>query len=132
MANDILNISKIESGSIEIEKLFFNPMDEFESVIESYATNASNKDIDLSLWTDPKLSSKLLQSDAVKIKQILVNLISNAVKFTNKKGTIDVAIEVEESNEESMRVKFSVKDSGIGVSIEQKDKIFEAFSKKKR
>jgi len=126
--NDILDISKIENGRIELEEVFFNPMEEFENVIESYAANASKKDIDFSLWIDPKFSSKLLRSDPGKIKQVLINLISNALKFTKKKGSIDVLIQEVKSEEERISIKFSVKDSGIGISEENKSKVFEAFT----
>ncbi|HHH19893.1 MAG TPA: response regulator [Campylobacterales bacterium] len=122
--NDILDISKIESGNVEIEELFFNPMEEFESVIETYAVNASKKDIDFSLWIDPSLASKMLKGDPGKIKQVLINLISNAVKFTNDRGTIDVIIE-QKSDE---AITFLVKDTGIGISEEQRTKVFEAFT----
>jgi len=128
IVNDILDISKIENGCIELEEIFFNPMEEFENVIESYAANASKKDIDFSLWIDPSLSSILLRSDPGKIKQVLINLISNAVKFTNKKGTIDVIIEHKSTNEEELDIKFTVKDNGIGISKEQEAKVFEAFT----
>jgi len=128
IVNDILDISKIENGNLELEEVFFNPMEEFENVIESYAANASKKDIDFSLWIDPSLSSKLLRSDPGKIKQVLINLISNAVKFTNKKGTIDVVIEHKSTNDEALDIKFIVKDNGIGISKEQEEKVFEAFT----
>jgi len=127
--NDILDISKIENGYVELEEVFFNPMEEFENVIESYAANASKKDIDFSLWIDPDFSSLLLRSDPGKIKQVLINLISNAVKFTDKKGSIDVIIEkVSVENDENISVKFSVKDTGIGISKDQEKKVFEAFT----
>ena len=127
--NDILDISKIENGNMTIEEVFFNPMEEFESVIESYATIASKKDIDFSLWIDPIFSSKLLRSDPGKIKQVLINLISNALKFTDKKGTIDVLIEAISTDDSSeLEVKFSVKDTGIGISKENESKVFEAFT----
>jgi len=125
--NDILDISKIENGNIEVEEVFFNPMEEFENVIESYAANASKKDIDFALWIDPSLSSNLLRSDPGKIKQVLINLISNALKFTEKKGSIDVIIQQVESKEDEFSIKFSVKDTGIGISEENKSKVFEAF-----
>lgn len=125
--NDILDISKIENGSIEIEEVFFNPMEEFENVIESYAANASKKEIDFSLWIDPDFSSVLLRSDPGKIKQVLINLISNAVKFTDKKGSIDVIIE-KVSEDDEIDVQFSVKDTGVGISKEQEAKVFEAFT----
>jgi len=126
--NDILDLSKIESGNIELEELFFNPMDEFENIIETYAANASKKDIDFSLWIDPAFSSILLRSDPVKIKQVLINLISNAIKFTDKRGTIDVLIERVKSTNKRASVKFTVKDSGIGISDENKERVFEAFT----
>ena len=126
--NDILDISKIENGCISLEEVYFNPMEEFENVIESYAANASKKDIDFSLWIDPIFSSILLRSDPGKIKQVLINLISNAVKFTDNKGTIDVIIEAVSTLDENITVKFIVKDTGVGISKEQEDKVFEAFT----
>jgi len=126
--NDILDISKIESGNIELEEVYFNPIEEFENVIETYAANASKKDIDFSLWMDPSFSTLLLQSDPGKIKQVLINLISNAVKFTNNRGAIDVIIEKVATKEDKVAVKFSVEDTGIGISFEQRDKVFEAFT----
>jgi len=126
--NDILDISKIENGNIEIEEVFFNPMEEFENVIESYAANASKKDIDFALWIDPNLSLNLLRSDPGKIKQVLINLISNSLKFTKKKGSIDVIIQEVERKEDEVSIKFSVKDTGIGISEENKSKVFEAFT----
>ena len=127
IVNDILDISKIENGEVELEELLFNPMEEFENVIESYAANASKKDIDFSLWIDPSLSSMMLRSDPLKIKQVLINLISNAVKFTNKGGTIDVIIEKVNRSEDRVEVKFAVKDTGIGISDKNKEKVFDAF-----
>jgi signal transduction histidine kinase/CheY-like chemotaxis protein len=126
--NNILDISKIENGHVELEEIFFNPMEEFENVIESYAANASKKDIDFSLWIDPHFSSLLLRSDPGKIKQVLINLISNAVKFTEKKGAIDVIIERVDSDEDNIAVQFTVKDTGVGISKENEEKVFEAFT----
>ncbi len=126
--DDILDIAKIENGMIELEEVYFNPMEEFENVIESYAANASKKDIDFSLWIDPIFSSLLLRSDPGKIKQVLINLISNAIKFTKSRGSIDVIIEQVASKEEELSVKFMVKDTGVGINKEQESKIFEAFT----
>lgn len=128
IVNDVLDISKIENGSIEIEEVFFNPIEEFESVVELYSTNASKKDIDFALWIDPLFSSKLLRSDPSKIKQVLMNLISNAIKFTDEGGSVVVIIEELESQEESLSIRFSVKDTGIGISEENRVKIFNAFT----
>ena len=125
--NDILDLSKIESDKIDIEDIAFDPIDEFESGIESYGAKASEKGIDLGFYIDPALSNHL-KGDPTRIKQVIVNLISNAVKFTDKNGEIDVLIEKVASQDNNTTVRFSVKDSGIGISPEQKTKIFEAFS----
>ena len=127
--NDILDISKIENGNVELEEIYFNPMEEFENVIEAYAANASKKNIDFALWIDPEFSTLLLQSDPAKIKQVLINLISNALKFTDTGGTIDVLIEnISLPEDDNMHIKFSVKDTGIGISDENASKVFEAFT----
>ena len=133
IVNDILDISKMESGNIELEEASFSPIEEFENVIETYAVNASKKEIDFSLWIDPILSYQTLRGDATKIKQVLVNLISNAVKFTDKNGKIDIRIDRVEPqksliNSKKEAINFSVKDTGIGISEEQKDKVFEVFT----
>ncbi len=125
--NDILDLSKIESENIDIEEIVFDPILEFESAIESYGAKASEKNIDLGFYMDPTLSNKL-KGDPNKIKQVLVNLISNAVKFTPHGGNIDIQIEKISSFETEASIQFMVKDSGIGISPEQKKKIFEAFS----
>jgi len=125
--NDILDFSKIESEKIDIENIEFDPITEFESGIESYGVKASEKNIDLGFYIDPALYKKL-KGDPNKIKQVLVNLISNAVKFTPNGGVIDIVIEKIDNIENRSTVRFSVKDSGIGISHEQKQKIFEAFS----
>ena len=128
VVNDILDISKIESGKIEIEKSYFNIIDELENIIETYAIEASKKDIDFSIWLDPQLSNFLVHSDYGKIKQVLINLISNSIKFTNSGESINVAIEKVDSKDDHIEVKFTVKDTGIGISQKQKDKVFDAFT----
>ena len=125
--NDILDLSKIESDKIEIEDIVFEPVSEFESAIESYGAKASEKKINLGFFVDPLLAGKF-KGDPTKIKQVLVNLVSNAVKFTGEYGSINIAIEMQARTDNGYRVRFSVQDSGIGVTPEQKAKIFEAFS----
>ncbi len=125
--NDILDLSKIESEKIEIEHIDFNPIEEFESGIEAYGAKASEKQITFTLYIDPALATHQLKGDPNKIKQVLVNLISNAIKFTPEYGTVDVRIERVGGSTHD-RVRFSVKDTGIGVTPEQKSKIFEAFT----
>jgi signal transduction histidine kinase/CheY-like chemotaxis protein len=125
--NDILDYSKIGAGKMEIEKVPFDSFDVFESSVESYAAKAFAKDIELSVYIEPTIPRKLI-GDPTKISQVLINLISNATKFTDVHGSINVHIEKVEEDEKSIELKFSVQDTGIGITPEQKAKIFEAFS----
>ena len=126
--NNILDLSKIESNKLEIEDIIFNPIEEFESAVEVYAVRASEKNIDLGCFIDPRLETPL-KGDPTKLKEVIINLLSNAVKFTSSGGAINVDIrEVESQQEGFRRVRFEVQDSGIGVTSEQKARIFEAFS----
>jgi signal transduction histidine kinase/CheY-like chemotaxis protein len=126
--NNILDLSKIESNKLEIEDVIFNPVDEFESAVEVYSVRASEKQIDLGCFIDPELEQPL-KGDPTKIKEVLINLLSNAVKFTSSSGSINVDIRKQPSVQEGItRIRFEVQDSGIGVTSEQKSKIFEAFS----
>ncbi len=125
--NNILDLSKIESNKLEIEEIVFNAQEEFESAVEVYAVRASEKHIDLGCFIDPNIE-RPIKGDPTKIKEVVINLLSNAVKFTNSGGAITVDIRrVPCEEENTARIKFSVKDSGIGVTKEQKDRIFDAF-----
>ena len=126
--NNILDLSKIESNKLEIEDIAFNPIEEFESAVEVYAVRASEKHIDLGCFIDPELE-KPIKGDPTKIKEVVINLLSNAVKFTSSAGSINVDIRKLESPQEGItRIRFEIQDSGIGVTSEQKARIFEAFS----
>ncbi|MDA3946777.1 MAG: response regulator [Helicobacteraceae bacterium] len=125
--NNILDLSKIESNKLEIEEIVFHPIEEFDSAVEVYAVRASEKHIDLGCFIDPELE-RPIKGDPTKIKEIVINLLSNAVKFTNSGGSVNVDIRkipIDQPNR--TRVRFSVEDSGIGVTAEQKSHIFEAF-----
>ena len=127
IVNDILDLAKIQAQKIELETISFNAVDKFESAIESYGAKAAEKDIDLSFYIDPDIP-KMLRGDPTKISQILVNLISNSIKFTSFRGTVDVRIEKMYEHDKAVGLKFSVKDNGIGISEEQKNKIFDVFA----
>ena len=127
IVNDILDLSKIKADKIELESIPFNAVEKFESAVESYGARAAEKDIELGVYIDPHLPTPLI-GDPTKITQIIVNLVSNAIKFTSARGSIDVRIEKRAETAEDVTVKFSVKDTGIGITEEQKEKIFEAFS----
>ena len=124
--NNILDLSKVESNKVEIENIVFNTEEEFDSAIENYAVTAAEKNIDLNYYLDPTISNKL-KGDPTKIKEILVNLMSNAIKFTNYGGTINVEIKRVKSDNGD-RIRFSVQDNGIGMTKEQQSRIFTAFA----
>jgi len=125
--NNILDLSKIESNKIEIESIVFDAAEEFESAVETYAVAATEKNIDLNFYMDPAISPKL-KGDPTKIKEVVINLLSNAVKFTSYGGSVDLEILRIIDENDVPRVKFSVKDTGIGMTKDQQSRIFDAFS----
>ncbi len=127
--NNILDLSKVESNRVEIDETQFLPIDEFESAVEVYGAKAAEKNIHLSFFIDPSLNH-YLKGDANKIKEVLINLMSNAVKFTPLNGYISVEIKRINNNASSGKTKvlFSVSDSGIGISQEKLEDIFDAFN----
>ena len=126
IVNNILDVSKIQSNKIELELIPFKPINEFESVIESFSSQASDKNITLVSFIDPSIS-KELKGDIVKIKEVMHNILSNAIKFTEE-GHIAVTIKQISIKENKAKLYFEIKDTGIGISIAQQDIIFSAFS----
>jgi signal transduction histidine kinase/CheY-like chemotaxis protein len=126
--NNILDLSKIESKKIELDEILFSPIEEFENAVDVYMPKVAAKNINLSLLMDSDFDNYLL-GDVVKIKEILLNLISNAVKFTPENGQISVLIKNLSTKEDSrQKIYFEVSDSGIGISEEEMADIFDAFS----
>ncbi len=127
IVNDILDLSKIKAQKIELEHIAFDPIEHFEAAVETYTAKAVKENIDFNVFVDPKLPTQLL-GDPTKISQILVNLVSNAIKFTSKNGEVNVAVESLTQSDNEVKVKFSVSDTGIGITDKQKKNIFEAYT----
>ncbi len=127
IVNDILDLSKIKAEKIDLEEVAFDPVDKFEASVETYGARALQKDIDFGVFIDPALPASIF-GDPTRISQVLVNLISNAIKFTDPYGEVSVFCERVNQEGNDVTVKFSVKDSGIGISPKQQKKIFSAFS----
>lgn len=126
--NNILDLSKVESNKIEIDEIMFSPLNEFENAIEVYGPKAAEKNIHLSFFMDPSLNN-YLKGDATKVKEVLINLMSNAVKFTPINGHITTEIRrIENAPAGKARVLFSVTDTGIGISEDKRKDIFDAFN----
>ncbi|MGB0745218.1 MAG: ATP-binding protein, partial [Opitutales bacterium] len=126
LVNDVLDFSKIEAGQLNLEKLNFVPRALLESVAESFMQETRKRGIELITAYDEKLPHYLM-GDPTRLKQVLNNLVSNAVKFTET-GEIVIRVETLELAEESARVRFSVSDTGIGISEARQDAIFESFT----
>jgi CheY-like chemotaxis protein len=128
IVNNILDISKIQTNKYELEYIEFYPKKEFQSVIDIYAYTASKKNINFSCFIDSQLSYKVI-GDLTKINEVLSNLISNAIKFTNKNGLINVnIIQNESTKKDYVSIYFEVQDNGIGISQDKTSAIFEAFT----
>ena len=125
--NDILDISKISAEKMDLEEISFDFVEKVESVVEILSAKAEQKDLELSIYVNPNLQRQRL-GDPAKLSQIMTNLIGNALKFTPAYGIISVFVDLEREENGQEYIKFSVKDSGIGISEEEKGKIFEAFS----
>lgn len=127
IVNNILDVSKIESNKVSLELIDFKAVDEFENTLELFGTPAAQKNIELTTQISPNIPS-VIKGDILKIKEILTNLLSNAIKFTPNNGHIHVKIQLEKIIDNKAKIYFEVRDSGIGMSEEQKEKIFDAFS----
>ena len=124
--NDILDISKIEAGKITLEHIPFDLHDILANCQSAIMPKAVQKGISLYFYAEPSIGGNLL-GDPVRLRQVIVNILSNAVKFTNV-GTIKLLVSLIKSGETGATIRFEIKDSGIGMSHEQIAKIFEPFT----
>jgi signal transduction histidine kinase/CheY-like chemotaxis protein len=123
--NDILDISKIESGKIDLENIPFDLHDVLEHCRNTVMPKAEEKGILLFCYSEPSVNKRLL-GDPVKLRQVIINLLSNAVKFTNA-GSVKLMASLAHRSGNSVTICFEIKDSGIGMSPEQIERIFEPF-----
>jgi len=124
--NDILDISKIESGKMELENIPFDLHDIFDHCRTVILPKALEKDLIMHFYAEPS-TGKRLYGDPTKLRQVFLNLLSNSVKFTNT-GIIKMKGIIKENNENSVTMYFEIKDSGIGIPQEQLEKIFDPFT----
>lgn len=128
LINDILDFSRIESGKLELENELFNPRDCVQDVLQMLSIPAYNKDLELVHRIAEDFPTQV-RGDMGRLKQVLVNLLGNALKFTSK-GEITVTAEkmMEDEVKGEWMLRFSVKDTGIGIPSEKLDILFESFT----
>ncbi|MFN8394800.1 MAG: two-component regulator propeller domain-containing protein [Bacteroidia bacterium] len=126
LINDILDFSRIESGKMELEHIPFEMRHLIEEVMDILAFGAFSKGLEMLYWVDPEIRGPML-GDPARMKQILTNLIGNAIKFTAK-GEITVRVSLQKVDGEKATIQVCVKDSGIGIPKEKHNSLFESFT----
>lgn len=124
--NDILDFSKIEAGKLDLDRIEFDLRDSLGETLRTLAVKAHQKGLELSYEVRPEVAPRLV-GDPTRLRQIMVNLVGNAVKFTEH-GEVIVHAEEESRSEDNACLRFDVADTGIGIPVEKQKLIFEAFS----
>lgn len=126
LLNEILDLSKIEAGKMTLENISFNVRNVLEDVGTLASSNASKKNLEINVLCYSDVPERIV-GDSVKLKQVLNNLVNNAIKFTEV-GEINVTARLLEKNNENLRLQFDIEDTGIGISKENQAKIFKSFT----
>lgn len=124
--NDILDFSKIESGNMELEQHDFDLRNCMEDVLDLFAIKAAEQKLDLIYEIDPHIPF-MLTGDSLRLRQILINLVSNALKFTEQ-GEVFVKAELIKMEDARISLSFAVRDTGIGIPRDKQSRLFKAFS----
>jgi signal transduction histidine kinase/DNA-binding response OmpR family regulator/HPt (histidine-containing phosphotransfer) domain-containing protein len=124
--NDVLDFSKIESGKLELEAVPFDLHDTLNQIADMFAWRAAEKGLELVVWAAPDVPANLV-GDPLRLSQVLINLVGNALKFTST-GFVQLQVEVDgAATGEQTRLRFTVEDSGVGLSKDQLHRLFQAF-----
>ncbi|WP_374962454.1 response regulator [Spongiibacter tropicus] len=126
IVNDILDFSRIEKGDMQLEERYFAAEELLGDYLEPMRLEASTKDIQLHSELDPELSSMELYGDETRLRQIVINLCANAVKFTHR-GEVSLKLSINGKTDRQLALQLQVTDTGIGISQEQLPHIFESF-----
>lgn len=126
LINDILDFSKIEAGKLSIERTLFELDDIMEKTINISAMNAHSKGLELITNVSNAIPHSLI-GDPLRLQQILINLVNNAIKFTDK-GTVFIEVAAKKETKEEILLQFTITDTGIGMSKQQQEKLFQSFS----
>jgi PAS domain S-box-containing protein len=126
LINDILDFSKIEAGKMELESMNFDLRTTVEQAVDMLTVKSRKKNLTLSFFLDPAVPA-LVCGDPGRLRQILVNLMGNAVKFTHE-GEVMLTVRLESEDDQNARVRFDVKDTGIGIPSGRRDLLFSPFT----
>lgn len=126
LINNILDVNKLDSNKTKLEKVGFNLAELITNIYSSSKLSATDKNIDFKLFIDPILEGKLVISDPTRLTQVLLNLINNAVKFTEK-GSVFISAKSISLSEKCINVHFTIEDTGIGILPEKQNDVFEPF-----
>ena len=126
LLNDILDFSKMEAGKLELDYLSFNLRKSLSEVIKTLAIKAQQKGLEFIFDVRPEVPTTVI-GDPARIRQVLVNLVGNSIKFTEN-GEVEVNVRTEVLNVEGTILQFSVRDTGIGIPVDKQQAIFRAFS----
>jgi len=126
LVNDLLDFSKIEARKLQLDRVGFQLRDALEDTMRVLAPRAHKKGIELACHIDPSVPDTLV-GDPLRLRQIVLNLVGNAIKFTDR-GEVLVQAQVESRHDQKVQMHFSVRDTGIGIPPEKQQVIFEAFS----
>lgn len=127
LINDVLDINKIESGKLELEKAPFKINDLANNIYRTFKTSAERKLIHFSLAINDDLADVVILGDQTRLTQILSNLLDNALKFT-KKGNVIFTINTIKKSEDQIELQFCISDTGIGIPKEKQELVFESFT----
>jgi len=127
LINDILDFNKLEYGKIEIEKTGFYPAELIMRIHEGLKNQSDEKGINFILSLDDRLKDMVVIGDPTRLLQILFNLVGNAIKFTPR-GEVELSMQLTEEDYENVSIAFAVRDTGIGISNEKREAIFEPFT----
>ena len=124
LINDILDLTKVESGKLTLEEIDFDLSEQIDSLAGMFADLAERKQVEVIINKSPAVPD-FLRGDPLRLGQVLVNLVNNAIKFTER-GEVEVAITL--VNQHPMQVRFSVRDTGIGIAEEKQAQLFQPFT----
>jgi len=124
--NEILDFSKIDAGKLDLDLIDFNLRDILETTAKAFSLAAHAKGIEITCEVQPEVP-ELIVADPTRLRQIIVNLMGNAIKFTER-GEVAVTVALDSAEDENLKLHFTVRDTGLGIPLEKQKSIFEAFS----